>query len=77
MSDLVRWKRGSFLRQERIPLGQAADAIVEQKVADALAASPSERMAAALALADAVYALWLSRGMTDDPGLCRFPGPAQ
>jgi len=28
-------------------------------------------------LADAVYGLWLSRGMTDDPGLCRFPGLAQ
>ena len=50
---------------------------MRQEVEDALRASASERMAAAVALLDAVYELWRTRGMANDTGLCRFPRCAQ
>jgi hypothetical protein len=64
-------------QQSRRALSSSTDEIVAEEVRDALAASPEERKAAAVALLDAAYALWASTGMTDDPGLCRFPGCVQ
>lgn len=65
------------IRQQRLSIDASEEEILEQEVRDARAASPEERMAAAITLLDSVYELWKSRGMTDDPGLCRFPGCAQ
>jgi hypothetical protein len=64
-------------RSRRIPLNGSRDAALEQEVADALAATPAERIEAIIALLDSAYALWAVRGLDRDEGLCRFPGITQ
>ena len=63
--------------QRRFGLDASEEDLIANEVADALAATAGERMAAAVALLDTAYELWRSRGLADDAGLCRFPGCAQ
>lgn len=63
--------------QRRFPLDTPEDELIAQQVEDAQAATPAQRMAAAISLLDAVYRLWQTRGLADDRGLCRFPGCVQ
>jgi len=63
--------------QRKVPLGAPEELLILQEVEDALAASPTERMEAALTLLDSAYSLWLAQGLADDQGLCRFPGCTQ
>ena len=62
--------------QRRLGLDASEEDLIANEVADALAATAEERMAAAVALLDTAYELWRSRGLGDDAGLCRFPGCA-
>jgi hypothetical protein len=64
-------------RQVRRPLERSEEAVIEEEVADALAATPAERMEAAVALLDAAFSLMESDEENRDPGLCRFPGMSQ
>src|SRR5258706_3609152 len=61
----------------RRPLSTSRDAIMREEVADALAATPEERIEAMVALLDIAYELWAVRGLDRDEGLCRFPGITQ
>ena len=63
--------------QRRFGLDVSEEELVAQEVADALAATAEERMAAAVMLLDTAYELWRSKGLADDTGLCRFPGCTQ
>lgn len=60
-------------RSQRRPLDGPREAIIREEVADALAATPAERMEALIALLDGAYELWRARGLDRDEGLCRFP----
>lgn len=64
-------------QQRRFALTTPRSDLLRQEVDDALAATARERMEAAVALLDAVYELWSTRGMANDQGLCRFPHCAQ
>src|SRR5947209_4922921 len=57
----------------RFRLTGSRDEIIQQEVDDAVAATPAERIEALVALLDAAYALWATRGVDGDQGLCRFP----
>ena len=63
--------------QRGFGLDASEEDLIATEVADALAATAEERMAAAITLLDTAYELWRSRGLADDAGLCRFPGCAQ
>jgi hypothetical protein len=64
-------------RGRRRPLNGSAEAIMAEEVADALAATPAERIEAMIALLDSAYELWAVRGLNRDEGLCRFPRMTQ
>ncbi|HVR39286.1 MAG TPA: hypothetical protein VMU84_09335, partial [Thermoanaerobaculia bacterium] len=64
-------------RSRRIPLDGSREAAIAEEVADALAATPAERIEAMVALLDSAYELWAVRGLDRDEGLCRFPGITQ
>src|SRR5687768_3378887 len=64
-------------RSRRFPLNGSRESIVAEEVADALAATPTERIEAMIALLQSAYELWAVRGLDRDEGLCRFPGIAQ
>lgn len=64
-------------RGVRRSLNASRDDIVREEVADAIAATQSERMEALIALLDSAYQLWIARGLDRDEGLCRFPGITQ
>ncbi|HUR79577.1 MAG TPA: hypothetical protein VM733_02350, partial [Thermoanaerobaculia bacterium] len=64
-------------RGVRFSLTSSRDEIIRQEVADALAATPAERMDALIALLDSAYELWAVRGLDRDEGLCRFPRVTQ
>jgi hypothetical protein len=64
-------------KSSRRPLNGSRDAVIAEEVADALAATPAERIEAMIALLDSAYALWAARGLDRDQGLCRFPGLTQ
>jgi hypothetical protein len=63
--------------QRKVPLGAPEELLILQEVEDALAASSTERMEAALTLLDTAYSVWLAQGVADEQGLCRFPGCTQ
>jgi hypothetical protein len=63
-------------RSRRIPLDGSREAAIAEEVADALAATPAQRIEAMVALLDSAYELW-SVGLDRDEGLCRFPGITQ
>ena len=65
------------MKQEKHPLGVDEEYFVNRDVEDALSASPEERAQALEVLLETAYRLWVSRGLTDDQGLCRFPGLTQ
>jgi hypothetical protein len=46
------------------------ESIIDEEVADALAATPAERIEAMIALLDSAYELWIVRGLDRDEGLC-------
>jgi hypothetical protein len=46
---------------------------MREEVADALNATPAERIEAMIALLESIYQLWAVRGFDRDEGLCRFP----
>src|SRR3989304_3201562 len=73
----MREMHEKVMRQQRFAIGEAEESLIEREVEDALHATAEDRMAAGLALEDAVYGLWLDRGLSHDAGLCRFPGCAQ
>jgi hypothetical protein len=64
-------------RSQRRPIDGSREAIVREEIADALAATPAERMEALIALLDSAYELWRTRGLDRDEGLCRFPRVTQ
>jgi hypothetical protein len=64
-------------RSSSRPLNGSLEAIIAEEVADALAATPAERIEAMIALLDSAYELWAVRGLNGDEGLCRFPGITQ
>src|SRR5687768_18298856 len=64
-------------RSRRIPLDGSREMAIAEEVADALAATPAERIEAMIALLDSAYELWAVRGLDRDEGLCRFPGITQ
>lgn len=64
-------------QSRRLPLNRSSEAIADEEVADALAATPAERIEAMIALLDSAYELWVVRGLGRDEGLCRFPGITQ
>ena len=48
--------------QRKVPMGASEELLILQEVEDALAASSTERMQAALTLLDSAYGLWLAQG---------------
>lgn len=70
-------ERNPRARSRRRPLDGSREAVMEEEVADALAATPAERIEAMIALLDSAYELWVVRGLDRDEGLCRFPGITQ
>lgn len=69
--------RNRRAQARRRTLAASRDEIIREEVADALAATPAERMEALIALLDGAYELWVVRGLSRDEGLCRFPRLAQ
>jgi hypothetical protein len=47
------------VKARRIPLGTSREELMRHEVEDAFAASPAERMAAAVLLLDTAYELWM------------------
>lgn len=70
----MRSRAGS---SRRYKIDVSEEELIEQEGEDALRATPEERMAAAVALLDTTYQLWISRGFADEQGLCRVPGRTQ
>jgi hypothetical protein len=64
-------------QSQRRPIDGSREAIIREEVADALAATPAERMEVLIALLDSAYELWRTRGLDRDEGLCRFPRVTQ
>jgi hypothetical protein len=64
-------------RSQRREIDGSREDIIGEEVADALAATPAERMEVLIALLDSVYDLWKTRGLDRDEGLCRFPRVTQ
>lgn len=64
-------------RSHRVSLNGSRETNFQEEVADALAATPEERIEAMIALLDGLYELWAVRGLDRDQGLCRFPGITQ
>lgn len=70
-NDEVAAQSNRRARARRRSLIASSDDIIREEVADALAATPAERMEALVALLDSAYELWAVRGLDRDEGLCR------
>jgi hypothetical protein len=73
MSDETGVSANRRARSQRRPIDGSREDIIREEVADAMAATPAERMEVLIALLDSVYELWRTRGLDRDEGLCRFP----
>lgn len=60
-------------RSRRIPLHDSHETSIEEEVADALAATPEERIEAMVAVLDSAFALWAVRGVDRSRFTAAFP----